>query len=76
MIIKGLIFCNLNYKICCIDQIVKRLKLLQILEQLKNKLLMNCYPSQRSSVGSISAWYWGGPGFKSRQRREFFNENK
>ena len=34
------------------------------------------YPSQDSSVGSISAWYWGIPRFKSRQRREFYNENK
>ena len=34
------------------------------------------YPSQDSSVGSISAWYQGGPGFKYRQGREFFNENK
>ena len=33
-------------------------------------------PSQDSSVGSISAWYWGGPGFKSWQGQEFFNENK
>ena len=33
-------------------------------------------PSQDSSVGSISAWYRGGPGFKSRQGQEFFNENK
>ena len=33
-------------------------------------------PSQDSSVGSISAWYWGSPGFKSRQGREFFSENK
>ena len=33
-------------------------------------------PSQDSSVGSISAWYQGRPGFKSRQGREFFNENK
>ena len=32
-------------------------------------------PSQDSSVGSISAWYRGGSGFKSRQGREFFNEN-
>ena len=27
-----------------------------------------------SSVGSVSAWYRGGPRFKSRQGREFFNE--
>ena len=33
-------------------------------------------PSQDSSVGSILAWYWGGPGFKSRQGKEFFNEKK
>ena len=33
-------------------------------------------PSQDSSGGSILAWYRGGPGFKSRQGREFFNENK
>ena len=32
-------------------------------------------PSQDSSVGRISAWYWGGPGFKSQQGRELFNEN-
>ena len=38
--------------------------------------ILLCYPSQDSSVGSISAWYRGGPGFKSRQGREFFNENK
>ena len=30
------------------------------------------YPSQDSSVGSISAWYQGGPGFKSRQRARIF----
>ena len=38
-----------------------------------------CYyvnPNQDSSIGSISAWYRGGPGFKSRQGREFFSENK
>ena len=34
------------------------------------------YPSQDSSVGSIMALYWGGSGFKSREGREFFNENK
>ena len=34
------------------------------------------YPSQESSIGSISARYWGGPGFKSRQWQEFFSENK
>ena len=34
------------------------------------------HPSQDSSVGSILAWHRGGPGFKSRQGREFFNENK
>ena len=34
------------------------------------------HPSQDSSVGSISAWYRGGPGFKSWQGQEFFNENK
>ena len=33
------------------------------------------YPSQDGSVGSISVWYRGGPGFKSWQGREFFNEN-
>ena len=33
-------------------------------------------PSQDSSIGSISAWYWGGPGFKSPKGREFFSENK
>ena len=32
-------------------------------------------PSQDSSVGCISAWYWGGPGLKSWQGQEFFNEN-
>ena len=32
--------------------------------------------SQDSSVGSISTWYRGGPGFKSQLGREFFNENK
>ena len=32
--------------------------------------------SYDSSVGRISAWYQGGPRFKSRQGREFFNENK
>ena len=32
--------------------------------------------SQDTSIGSISAWYRGGPGFKSRQGREFFRENK
>ena len=32
-------------------------------------------PSQDSSVGSISAWYRGGPGFKSQQGQEFLNEN-
>ena len=35
-----------------------------------------CNPSQDSSIGSISTWYRGGPGFKSRQGREFFCENK
>ena len=39
-------------------------------------LKLQMYPSQDSSVGSISARYRGGPGFKSQQRREFFNENK
>ena len=29
-----------------------------------------------SSIGSISARYLGGLGFKSQQGREFFNENK
>ena len=33
-------------------------------------------PSQDSSIGSISAWYRVGPGFKSRQGREFFSEKK
>ena len=32
--------------------------------------------SQDSLVGSISAWYRGGPGFKSQQWKEFFDENK
>ena len=32
-------------------------------------------PSQDSSVDSILAWYWGGPGLKSWQGLEFFNEN-
>ena len=39
-------------------------------------LTKNGYPSQDSSVGSISAWYWGGPGFKSLQGQKFINENK
>ena len=38
-------------------------------------IVLNLNPSKDSSVGSISACYWGGPGFKSRQGREFFNEN-
>ena len=33
-------------------------------------------PSQVRSIGSLSAWYWGGPGFKSPQGREFFSDNK
>ena len=33
-------------------------------------------PNQDSSIGSISASHRGGPGFKSRQVREFFSENK
>ena len=33
-------------------------------------------PSQDSSVGSKLAWYQSGPGFKTWQRRDFFNENK
>ena len=32
-------------------------------------------PSQDSSVGSILAWYPGGPGFISQQGQKFFNEN-
>ena len=27
-------------------------------------------PSLDSSIGSASAWYWGGPGFESRQSSE------
>ena len=34
---------------------------------------LKSYLSQDSSVGSISAWYLGGPGFKSQQEREFFS---
>ena len=34
------------------------------------------YPSQDSSIGSILACHRGGPGFKSRQGREFLIENK
>ena len=34
------------------------------------------YPSQDSSVGSISAWYCGGPRFKTQQGQELFNENE
>ena len=37
--------------------------------------LLHANPSQDSSVGSTSAWYRGGPGFKSQQGQEFFNEN-
>ena len=37
-------------------------------------LTIDIYPSQDSSVGSISAWFRGGPGFKSWQGREFFSE--
>ena len=33
-------------------------------------------PNQDSSIGSISAWYRGVPGFKFRQGQEFFSENK
>ena len=33
-------------------------------------------PSQDSSIGSISAWYRKGPGFKSQQGQEFFSESK
>ena len=33
-------------------------------------------PSKDSSIGSILAWYRGGPRFKSRQGRKFFSENK
>ena len=41
------------------------------------KLLTNQKnPSQDSSIGSILAWYRGGPRFKSWQGREFFSENK
>ena len=35
-----------------------------------------CDLSEDSSVGSISAWSQGGPGFKSQQGQEFYNENK
>ena len=38
------------------------------------KLICVGYPSQDSSIGSVSAWYCGGPGFKSWQ--EFFCKNK
>ena len=31
---------------------------------------------QDSSVGSISAWYCGGPEFDPQQGQEFVNENK
>ena len=31
------------------------------------------YPSQDSSIASTSAWYLWGPGFKSRNGREFFS---
>ena len=34
------------------------------------------YLSRDNSVGSMLAWYQGGPGFKSRQGQEFFNEYK
>ena len=34
------------------------------------------YPSQDSSVDSISAWYRRGPGSKFWQGQEFVNENK
>ena len=37
-------------------------------------LLINLHPSQDSSIGSISVWYREGPGFKSRQGREFCSE--
>ena len=33
-------------------------------------------PSLDSSIGSTSAWYLGGPRFKSQQRQNIFNENK
>ena len=33
------------------------------------------YPSQDSSIGSILAWYRGGPGFKSRKEQEFFSSS-
>ena len=42
----------------------------------KLTLLSYMDPSQDSSICSISAWYWGGPGFKCRQGQEFFSENK
>ena len=35
----------------------------------KQKVLFRSKPGQQ--VGSISVWYWGGPGFKSRQGRKF-----
>ena len=45
-------------------------------EALKNEyLIIINNPSQDSSVCSISAWCQRGPRFKSRQVREFLNEN-
>ena len=43
-----------------------------ILESYRNEF----DPSQDSSIGSISAWDRGGPGFKSWQGWEFASENK
>ena len=39
-------------------------------------VVANYCPSHDSSIGSISTWYWGGPGYKSWQGQEFFSENK
>ena len=43
----------------------------QIIKNAKFCYFCCTYPSQDSSIGSISAWYWGGSGFKFRQGRVF-----
>ena len=48
----------------------------QVAQRVDGNLVLKTYPSQNSSIGSILAWYWGGPGFKSQQGQEFFSENK
>ena len=46
------------------------------IKQFISTFTVETYPSQDNLIGSISAWYRGGPWFKTRQEREFFSENK